>query len=561
MKTPTPAQAEVRDHESLALLLVAPAGCGKTEALAIRVAGLIEAQRVARPRRILVTTFTNRAKDNLRERLREYVPLATQREYVTVANFHGFATRVIRAHGAVIGIDPGLEMPDSDWVTERCFELGIGWGGKDAVTEIFRVVKQLPSTDVQVAAELAARGNKWAIQIEHERLAANRATYDDLLRYAELILANDAVAGLYRSHFGAVIVDEYQDLTPQQLRVLQRLSDGNITFAGDLAQGIYRFAGATPTEIDALMRPLCEHVITFNESHRSSPAVLDMVNAMNPLTGGEDLTSADPSRWPAGGLAGAMTFPHATSEANWVVRAARLILKLAPNHRIAVMSRIKSRVRFVEAELGGTDVPVHRWEDGMLDTETANIVKSTLTRLNVADLGLATDKLTFLRELAGIDLIDEYDTRRNLVDALTWTLERLGEGLHPDRIAERIRVGDQTTLIKAPGIHLLSGHVGKGQQFDWVFIVGAEDDNMPFFRAHNSDVELEEEARILGVMLSRARHGVVVTYSEVVPKVDGHDKSRAVSRFVAQLGPASPRDRDGVIRWLNDAPWDDLRVT
>lgn len=541
------------------MLLVAPAGCGKTEALALRVAGLIETGRVERPRKILVTTFTNRAKDNLRERLRDYLSYSTQRDHVTVANFHGFATRLIRAHGAVIGLDPGIEMPDSDWVTERCFELGASWGGKDVVQDIFRNLKQQPLTDDQVASEVATSGNRLSIQIEDERLAANRATYDDLLRYAELILANDAVASLYRSHFGAIVVDEYQDLTPQQLRVLQRLGDNNVTFAGDLAQGIYSFAGARPTQIDALVRPLCDHVVTFNESHRSSPAVLELVNAMNPLTGGEDLVCADPSRWPAGGLAGATTFKHAANEATWVVAASRFILKAAPCHRVAVMSRIKSRLRFVEVELKQFDVPVHRWEDGILDAETAAIVRGTLAKLNVADLANATDQLTYLRDLAGIEHIDEYDTRRNLVDALTWVLERIGEGHDPGAIVQRIRVGDQSTLLNAPGVHLLSGHVGKGQQFDWVFIVGAEDDNMPFFRAHNSAAELEEEARIVSVMVSRARHGVVITRGEVVPKADGNIKARQITRFASQLTSAPVSDRAAIAAWLKAAPWEQLR--
>lgn len=559
MKTPTPAQVEVRDHDSLALLLVAPAGCGKTEALAIRVAGLIESGRVQRPHRVLVTTFTNRAKDNLRDRLRDYMPYNTQRDFVTVSNFHGLATRLIRAHGPVAGIDPEMTMPDTDWITERSMELSLGWGGRDAVAEIMRETKQLALTDEQVAAALTKRGYRPAIDLEAERLAENRATYDDLLRYAELILANDTVAGLYRNHFAAVIVDEYQDLTPQQLRVLERVGDGNITFAGDLAQGIYRFAGARPTELDALIQPMCDDVIKFNESHRSSPAVLQMVNAMNPLTGGDDLVSADPSKWPAGGLSGTMTFAHARKEAAWVVKASRAILARAPGHRVAVMSRIKSRIRFVDEELDGIDgVEVHRWEDGILDTETAKIVRSTLARLNVAALDAQVDKLTYLRELADLDRIDELDTRRALVDALTWVLERLGDGLDVETISSRVRVGDQSTLINAPGVHLLSGHVGKGQQFEWVFIIGAEEGNMPFFRAQ-SPAELEEEARILGVMLSRARHGVVVTYSEVVPKADGVDKRRDLTQFSGHLKSGGPRDRADLIKWLKEAPWDELR--
>lgn len=559
MKTPTPAQVQVRDHDSLALLLVAPAGCGKTEALAIRVAGLIASGRVQRPQRVLVTTFTNRAKDNLRDRLRDYLPYNNQREFVTVTNFHGLATRLIRAHGSVAGIDPGMTMPDTDWITERCLELGIGWGGRDVVADIMRETKQQALADDQVAAALEGHGYQPAVDLEVERLADNRATYDDLLRYAELILANDAVAGLYRNHFAAVIVDEYQDLTPQQLRVLARVGDGNITFAGDLAQGIYRFAGARPKELEALIQPMCEAVIKFNESHRSSPAVLKMVNAMNPLTGGEDLVSADPSRWPAGGLAGTMTFAHADNEAAWVVKVSRAILLRAPGHRVAVMSRVKSRIRFVEKELEGRcDVDVHRWEDGILDTETAKVVRTTLAKLNVDDLNAQVDKLTYLRELAELDRIDELDTRKSLVDALTWVLERIGDGLDIEAINSRVRVGDQATLINAPGVHLLSGHVGKGQQFDWVFVVGAEEGNMPFFRAESS-AELEEEARILGVMLSRARHGVVVTYSEVVPKADGVDKRRDLTRFSHHLKSGGPLDRAGLIQWLKDAPWTELR--
>lgn len=557
MRTPTPTQAYVRDHGSLALLLVAPAGCGKTEALAIRVAGLIDSGRIASPHRMLLTTFTNRSKDNLRDRLREYLPPRTQRDRVTVVNFHGLASRLIRAHAAVIGIDPHIALPDNDWVSDRCFEIGMSWGARDVVVEIFRQIKQRALTDAQVAAELATRGNRWAMQIEAERVAANRASYDDLLRYAELILANKAVAGLYRNHFGAVFVDEYQDLTPQQLRVLQSFGEGRITFAGDLAQGIYSFAGARPTELHELIRPICEEQVQFNESHRSSPAVLRMVNAINTTTGGTTLTCANPQRWPAGGVAGRIRFPHADDEAQWTSRCARAIVARAPRHRVAVMSRIKSRLRFVDQHLSDTDVALHRWEDGLLDTDTAAIVRATLTRLNLSDLEAAQNKVTFLRELAHLNEVQETDTRSALCDALAWVLERVGDGLSPADIADRIRIGDQTTLLNAPGVHLLSGHVGKGQQFDWVIIIGAEDGNMPFFKAESA-AELEEEARVFGVMLSRARHGVIVTASDVVPTINGSDRSRRLSPFWSALDPGAPHDRAALTDWLNRAPWGKL---
>jgi ATP-dependent DNA helicase UvrD/PcrA len=166
--TPTPAQARVRDHEALSLVLVAPAGCGKTEALAMRIAGLVERGTVAPPQRILATTFTNRAKDNMRSRLRDHLSYSAQRDRVTVANFHGLAARIIRAHGVVIGLDPLMEMPDGDWVRERGRELGLGSNAIDNVDGIFRETKQQALDDAAVAAALTARGNPHAIQIEQQ---------------------------------------------------------------------------------------------------------------------------------------------------------------------------------------------------------------------------------------------------------------------------------------------------------------------------------------------------------------------------------------------------------
>ncbi len=216
--------------------------------------------------------------------------------------------------------------------------------------DILRTTKQQALSDDQVAVALDAHGDQTAIALEKEqRIAENRATYDDLLRYAELILANDAVADLYRNRFGTVTLNEYQDLTPQQLRVLARIGEGRITFAGDLAQGIYEFAGASPSQIDAIVRAAAEDVIEFNESHRSSPAVLGLVNSLNPITGGQCLQCADPASWPNGGLAALATFSTAYTEAASVTRLARRILGRAPNHRVGVISRVKSRLRFIDA--------------------------------------------------------------------------------------------------------------------------------------------------------------------------------------------------------------------
>src|SRR5690606_29143442 len=119
---------------------------------------------------------------------------------------------------------------------------------------------------------------------------------------------------------------------------------------------------------------------------------------------------------------------------------------------------------------------------------------------------------------------------RALADAISWVLDRFNDGNNVEEVRSRIRVGDQTTLLNAPGIHLLSGHVGKGQQFDWVVVIGFEQDCIPDFRAVTQTAR-EEEARTFSVMMSRARHGVLVTRSSVVPTNAGRPRNRQLSQY------------------------------
>lgn len=558
MVTPTASQEKVRDHDGLALLVVAPAGCGKTEALALRVAGLIDRNVTDGARKVLVTTFSNRARDNIRDRLRSYLSSPALRDRVSVTNFHGLSARIFRAHARVVGLDPEMELPESDWVREQCLSWGWGWDWITPSEEALRLAKQQPLDDAGVDAFLRGRGATGALQLEQQRLTENRLTYDDLPRIAELILGNDAVANLYRNHFAAVIVDEFQDLTPQQLRIVNRIGLGKTTYAGDLAQGIYGFAGAQPTQIDAAIRAECPDVIEFAESHRSSPAVLGMVNSLNGLTGGLTLTSARPESWPGGGLAAGIAFNDPTQEAQWAVQFARSILERAPQQRIGVICRNGPRRESVDVIAEQSGLPVYRWDDGVLDTETAQLMKIMLVRLRGAEALSASDPLQYLREAAEFGTIAETDTRRFLADALVWCLDKLRDGMTPLQIRDRIKVGDQDTLLTAPGLHLLSGHVGKGQQFDWVVIVGAEDGVIPDWRSNTQAAKLED-ARVLSVMLSRARHGVVVTYAARIADKYGRVRSKQGTPYYAQLRAASFTDATGVQRFLESANWDAIK--
>lgn len=554
----TPKQAQVLDHEGLSLLIIAPAGCGKTETLALRVRGLLDQQAVKASQRILVATFTKRARDNMHDRLSHYLTPREMREAVTVCNFHGLFARIIQAHSNVIGLDPKrLTMPQNDWVGERCSALKLKGLTNDVKSDISSA-KRRALNDEQVLAELQCSGNQYASMIEEQRQAESRLTYDDLPRLAELILANDEVAALYRQHFGAIIVDEFQDLTPQQLRIVQRIGYKKTTYAGDLAQGIYAFAGAQPEYVKKKLEIECSETIKFAESFRSSPAVLTAVNSLNSLTGGQTLTAATPDSWPSGGLAAYRQFDRAQEEAKYIKNLCSWILSegRAPQQRIGISARLKRRRQLVDEMIAASGLPYCIWDDGVLDQSIAQKIRSMLRGLSLSEFHSADDQLAFLRQAVAFDNEQDPDERTALSSAVDWCLDLLQKDLNPDTILRRIQIGDNDSLITRAGVHLLTGHAGKGQQFDWMVVIGLEEDYLPSYQAiqaGDNSAMMGEEARTLAVMLSRARHGVLVTSSSVIS--GDFIPNKRQSRFLTDLLPAVICDRQQIHDWLTEADW------
>lgn len=128
------------------------------------------------------------------------------------------------------------------------------------------------------------------------------------------------------------------------------------------------------------------------------------------------------------------------------------------------------------------------------------------------------------------------------------------QGVLPQDIRARIKVGETSTLITNPGVHLLSGHIGKGQQFDWVVVVGVEEDFIPFSMA-KAPKEISEEGRILSVMISRARHGVLLSRAQNVPTNYDSPKNRVPSRFLSAINTISPLNKEQLLDWYKTADW------
>ncbi|WP_371174469.1 UvrD-helicase domain-containing protein [Buchananella felis] len=511
------------------LLIVAPPGCGKTEVLAHRVAHQID---LLKPnQRVLALTFTKRARANLEERLRSVVGQTQARRQVVVRNFHGFATQVVLAHGRTIGLRmDDLGMPKTSTM-RRAMEAAGGGGAIYEAERLLAEVKRSPLSDAEVLKTIDQRQRSeatlLAAKVERSRQEANQLHYDDLLRHAQRLLRIPAVARLYQTHFGAVLVDEFQDLSLQQFDISILSCTDRRTFAGDPHQGIYSWAGAAPVEVEAEVRRTCGDPIMLRESYRSSPMVLEAVNSISEQVVPESgLVSAIPEKWPGGGCSAALVLQDQAAEAALAVRLATSIHRAVPDASIGIIARAGWRRKTIDAAfVDQTDVPVRRWERAIDDPATVALIQSAVSALprgaSVADARLAV-----------LNSLDPADVdARELVDDAFDILEQ-SESTTARAAVRSIRTADPKRSV-GPGVHLLNAHTGKGQQFDWAIVVGLEEGHLPGKRNSHGDA-LDEEQRVLLVMLSRARHGLVVTRTR---ETDGWygPKSVVASRWWSKI--------------------------
>ena len=523
------------------LLVVAPPGCGKTQLLAMRAVELIP--RLGPNQRILALTFTNRAKANLSERLREQLGVERFRRYVTVHNFHGHAAEVVLAHGRTLGMRlEDIVMPTTKTMRRALEQFSTDRPTNDAAAELLAATKRQPLNDEDVLQALDASGDALARRVEVERVAANQLHYEDLLRHAQRLLAIDEVANLYHQHYGAVLVDEFQDLSLQQLDIVTRSVTTSRTFAGDPMQGIYSWAGADPKKVEAVLRAACGTPIQLTVSYRSSPAVLAMVNSVSSRMGAAPLRAAHPDDWKEGGASAAIALNTLPAEAQFIATVCKQIVEADPTASVGVITRSSWRRKEIDKAFAALpDLPCRRWDLAIEDPTVLGRLRSAVAAMpRDVTFDDARDKI-----IEGIDAND-VDTIEQIEDAFEQLSTGAAGSVRTALNQFRVRTDDAAI---GPGVHLLNAHTGKGQQFDWVFVPGFEENHLPDKRNSAGD-KLAEEERVLLVMLSRAKHGVVVTTARTLTGRFGPYNSKP-SRWWQGLVSAATMDANALLAHLN----------
>jgi len=283
-------QRRAVEQTSGPLLILAGAGSGKTRVISYRMAYLI-AEGHADPEQLLAVTFTNKAAQEMRDRVVGL--LADDRCYLWISTFHSFCAKLLRREGPLMGLARDFVIYDSSdqlAVVRRALrELDIDdklLSSRQALSLISQAKNQ--SLDPKTLdEEWGAKGRLTSTLYERYKTAlhtANALDFDDLLlRTVELLETVESVRLRYARQFRFIMVDEYQDTNQPQYRLIQLLANHhrNLCVVGDPDQSIYRWRGADLRNIMEFEQDFPEAtVVRLEQNYRSTQVILDAASAV-----------------------------------------------------------------------------------------------------------------------------------------------------------------------------------------------------------------------------------------------------------------------------------------
>ncbi|MGB3012906.1 MAG: ATP-dependent DNA helicase UvrD2 [Mycobacterium sp.] len=557
------------------LCVLAGAGTGKTRTITHRIAHLVANGHVAAGQ-VLAVTFTSRAAGEMRSRLRamDASPAAGGASVASVQalTFHAAARRQLQYFWPRVVGSTGWELLDRKFAvvaqaanrvrvqvsTDDVRDLAgeIEWAKASLITpEGYAAAVGELGRDIPLDAEKIA-----AIYAAYETLKANRdgrtlLDFDDLLLHTAAAIENDAaVASEFRDRYRCFVVDEYQDVTPLQQRVLDAwLGDrDDLTVVGDANQTIYSFTGASPRYLlDFSRRFSGAALVRLERDYRSTPQVVSLANrviaaARGRMAGSRLQLIGQRSPGPEPRFS---EHPDEAAEAAAVARSVKaLVAAGTPASEIAVLYRINAQSEAYEEALtaagiafqvrGGEGffsrqeirqalVALQRAADRDVEGEVPEVVRGLLEPLGLTDaapVGVKArerwEALTALAELVD----DEVAARPDLaLPALVAELKLRADARHPPVVQ---------------GVTLASLHAAKGLEWDAVFLVGLADGTLPISHAVSKGPDseaVEEERRLFYVGITRARMHLELSWA--LARNAGGRQGRRPSRFLVGIAP------------------------
>ncbi|WP_406006873.1 ATP-dependent DNA helicase UvrD2 [Streptomyces sp. NBC_00637] len=564
-----PEQREVATALHGPVCVLAGAGTGKTRAITHRIAYGVRAG-ILQPSSVLAVTFTNRAAGEMRGRLRQLGAQGVQ-----ARTFHSAALRQLQYFWpkAIGGSLPRLVDRKIQLVADAAAACRIRLDRgelRDTTAEIeWSKVTQTVPADYALAAARAGR----EIPRDPAEIAQLYAAYEDLKRqrgvidFEDVLLLTVAVlqdrhdiAEQVRAQYQHFVVDEYQDVSPLQQRLLELWlgEREDLCVVGDASQTIYSFTGATPDHLlDFRTRHPGATVVKLVRDYRSTPQVVHLANGLLSQARGRaaDHRLELVSQRGPGPEPGYAEYPDEPAEAEGAARRIRELLDAGvPAAEIAVLFRTNAQSETYEQALADRGIPYQlRGAERFFDrpeVRKAGVALRGAARFGGNDTLLedTVDLPSQVRAVlsgegwtpqppAGSGAVRErWESLAALVNlAQDFAAAQSGATL-ADLVAELDERAGAQHAPTVQGVTLASLHSAKGLEWDVVFLVGVAEGMMPITYA-KTDEQIEEERRLLYVGVTRARERLHVSWA--LSRSPGGRPSRRPSRFLDGLRPGS----------------------
>ncbi len=273
-------------------LVIAGAGSGKTKVLTHKIAYLM-AEKHVKPYNILAITFTNKAANEMKQRVKNIV--GDVADEIWMGTFHSICVRILRRYIDRIGFDTSFlifDTADQRTVVKECLKtLNIDekmFTDRSVLAEISNAKNEMltpKAYQTKYSGDYRKEKIGQVYELYQKRLRENNAIdFDDIINYTIEILSNDAEAiQHYTEKFKYVLVDEYQDTNKAQFTLVTILASryGNITVVGDNDQGIYSFRGADISNILNFEKDFPgTKIIKLEQNYRCTGNILKAANAV-----------------------------------------------------------------------------------------------------------------------------------------------------------------------------------------------------------------------------------------------------------------------------------------
>lgn len=534
------------------LCVLAGAGTGKTRALTHRIAYGIQEGHY-QPDHVLALTFTAKAASEMGTRLQGLGVRG-----VAARTFHSAALRQLQHFWPTVA---GGRLPDIsgakgrlvakaleslhlgvDTAILRDIAADIEWRKVHGLTiEQYQTQRQGTPGDVPGGMSVEAMAS---IHERYERVKdeASRIDFEDvLLATVGLMEENSQVLEKVRAQYSALLVDEYQDVSPLQQRLLDLWIGPreDVVVVGDASQTIYTFAGASSHYLlDFPTRYPGARVVKLEKNYRSTPEIVDAANSV--VRGKPGALTLDPVS-----ASGEPLHRHVAAddagEAQYVatVVAEKIGQGVAPDD-IAVLMRFGAQSLAIENALRQKSIS-YRVRGATAFFEEPHIRRAVMEIRGAFVAGVSGNLVSVVEDILfglglGPEAPDHHGAERSRYEDLA-ALRDLARAQAPnvtlagfsEELAERSAAGDAPTL---GALTLTTVHSAKGREWPVVFMIGLAEGQFPISYAR-SEEQIEEERRLFYVGITRAQRELYLSCAE---RSKEGSSQRQVSRFLEALG-------------------------